>query len=161
MRGFPHLREYVQREGHACVPWSFVADDGFKLGRWVDAQRCRKKKGKLSMDGQRELEQLPGWTWDASGVWRKIRPPRQRNSRWMRGLAHLREYVQREGHACVPSSFVAEDSYRLGGWASEQRWRKKKGKLSTDRQRELEQLPGWTWDARDKSGKSGGIPEAS
>jgi hypothetical protein len=71
----------------------------------------------------------------------------------MRGLIHLKEYIQREGHACVPTTFVTEGGYRLGDWVSCQRFFKKKSKLSVDRQSKLEQLPRWTWDASDRRGK--------
>ena len=43
-QGYQHLREYHDREGHASVPRSYVADDGFPLGRWVTNQRANEER---------------------------------------------------------------------------------------------------------------------
>jgi superfamily II DNA or RNA helicase len=61
---FQHLCEYVDREGHARVPNSYITSDGFKLGNWVSSRRMDYKKSKLSEDRIRALEELPGWSWD-------------------------------------------------------------------------------------------------
>lgn len=63
IEGFKYLREYVEREGYAQVPQQYVTEDGYKLGTWVRDQRYEYRKGRLSVDQQVALEQLPGWEW--------------------------------------------------------------------------------------------------
>lgn len=41
-----------------------VLDDGFRLGAWVNKQRCRGRAGGLALERVRRLETLPGWMWD-------------------------------------------------------------------------------------------------
>jgi len=59
----------------------------------------------------------------------------------------LEAYVRREGHAQVPQDW-REDGEGLGIWVAVQRRRYRQAKLSTDRQRRLTELPGWTWKIR-------------
>ena len=82
------------------------------------------------------FEALPGWSWDPS------------QDDWQAGIAHLRAYVERQGHALVPKKHVTDDGYRLGMWVSGRRKDRRKGKLTDDRVAALDALPSWTWDAR-------------
>jgi hypothetical protein len=56
------------------------------------------------------------------------------------------DYVKRHGDARVPQSYTV-DGYRLGAWVSHQRQSHKKGTLDPDRERRLQDLPGWIWKA--------------
>jgi superfamily II DNA or RNA helicase len=60
---FERLRKYVDLKGSSCVPYNYIAEDGLRLGLWVTHQRQVYKKGKLSLERQQALEQLPGWVW--------------------------------------------------------------------------------------------------
>ena len=65
-RGVKALAQFVEREGHAQVPFSKVeAFDGkpIGLGLWVNERRSEFKKGKLSKERIDALEALPGWVW--------------------------------------------------------------------------------------------------
>jgi hypothetical protein len=132
--GLAHLRTYVEREGHARVPQSHSAEDGHRLGLWVASQRADLKVGRLSDDRVAALESLSGWAWDAF------------EASWQEGLAHLRAFVEREGHVRVPQKHVAEDGFRLGQWVMLRRREHDNGRLSDDRVAALESLPGWAWD---------------
>ena len=62
------LEAFCSREGHALVPSGHV-EDGVALGRWVSylrgAKRGKPKGAKRpSLEEQRRLESLPGWSWD-------------------------------------------------------------------------------------------------
>jgi transcriptional regulator with XRE-family HTH domain len=59
--GFRRLQQYAQKHGEASPPQSFVDDDGYKLGTWVNKQRHAKQA--LDSDRARRLEAVPGWTW--------------------------------------------------------------------------------------------------
>ena len=128
---FLELRKYVALEGHATVPKGYMTKDGFRLGGWVQSQRSQFDR--LTLEDRAQLEALPGWTWNAL------------SDRWEDGFRHLSDFAQREGHAGVKQGFVAEDGYRLGSWAQNQRARREK--ISKERAARLETLPGWRWIA--------------
>ncbi|MGO9101425.1 MAG: helicase associated domain-containing protein, partial [Mycobacterium sp.] len=66
---------------------------------------------------------------------------------WEEGFSRLQDYVKQNGHARIPVSYTVND-YRLGRWVNKQRTRHAKGALDADRERRLQALPGWTWNAR-------------
>ena len=77
-------------------------------------------------------------------------------SSWEYGFGKLEQFVAREGHAGVPTSYTdPEDGFRLGTWVIIQRLRKGKGKRSSDQIARLESLPGWDWNADDAAWESG------
>jgi hypothetical protein len=121
------LKAYAEREGHARVPQSHV-EERVSLGTWVATQR--KNRGSIEPECRAELEAVAGWTWDPFA------------DAFNASLECLQSYAQREGHVRVPRSHT-EGDIKLGSWVSKQRH--KKDKLSVDRRRQLEALPGWTW----------------
>ena len=131
---FSRLTDYVERHGDTLVPYSYIDDDGYRLGTWVIAQRHRHTKGTLDPDRQRRLQDLPGWTWDTFA------------DQWEEGFSRLTDYVERHGDTRVPHSYIDDDGYRLGTWVKTQRRRHSEDTLDIDRQRRLQDLPGWTWD---------------
>ncbi|MCP4678658.1 MAG: hypothetical protein GY854_24735 [Deltaproteobacteria bacterium] len=122
------LQDYVESEGHAKIPDTYIANGEF-LGEWADRQR--KNREKLSDAHKAALERLPGWTW------------RERDRRWEAKYELLLGYVAREGHALVRYRHI-EDGEMIGAWVNKQR--KHHDKLSADRKAALERLPGWSWD---------------
>jgi len=141
--GFRRLRGYVDRHGHARVPVFERVDgrkmsytvDGYRLGQWVTVQRTKNAKGTLDADRQHRLEALPGWIWDVT------------DDQWEARFRLLEDYVEHNGDALVPTSYTVKRD-RLGVWVTVQRHRHAKGTLDADRERRLEELPGWTWNAR-------------
>ena len=132
--GFTQLQQFVATHSHARVPASFTTSDGYRLGTWVVTRRTKKER--LSPVRQARLESVDGWVWDRHAA------------RWEEGFAQLQHYVKTEGHARVPASYRTPDGHSLGAWVSAQR--SKKEKLSPQRQKRLESVDGWAWDAREK-----------
>lgn len=63
---------------------------------------------------------------------------------WTDRYAALKEFVEREGHALVPSHHIESD-INLGAWVSYLRTRYKQGYISPEKVVALESLPGWNW----------------
>jgi hypothetical protein len=132
--GLAHLLVYVEREGNGRVPKGHVTDDGYPLGAWVSTRRADRRKGQLTAVRIAELEAVPGWSWDPIA------------DAWQEGLAYVGAFVERQGHARVPSDYVTHDGYPLGAWVSTQRRTYLSGRLTAVRIAELEAVPGWSWD---------------
>jgi hypothetical protein len=131
--GYRRLREFVESKGDACIPSSYTVD-GYRLGAWVNSQRGRYAKGILDADRQSRLEALQGWRWNALAA------------QWEEGFRRLQSFVEQNGHARVPQSYT-DEGYRLGSWVAKQHAKHAEGGLEADRQRRLQDLPGWTWDS--------------
>jgi superfamily II DNA or RNA helicase len=126
------LRDYAAGHGNTRPPYQYVTADGATLGVWVFEQRTRYREGTLSPRTAAALEQVPGWNWLGA-----------KDERWEAGLEHLRAFAAECGHADVGGSYVSPDGYDLGRWVSFQRqWRRR---LTGDRVRALEEVPGWEW----------------
>jgi superfamily II DNA or RNA helicase len=138
---FGLLERFFDNHGHTLVPQSYTVD-GHKLGWWVTEQRQAHREGRLNSDRKCQLQELPGWTWDILA------------QRWEEGFSHLLRYVDQHGHSRVPQSYTV-DGYRLGGWVNEQRSTHTKGRLDPDRERRLQELPGWTWEPKDAMWEEG------
>ncbi|WP_152975361.1 DEAD/DEAH box helicase [Rhodococcus rhodochrous] len=130
--GYRHLLEQVEKAGSAEVLQSHVADNGYRLGKWVSVQR--RTWDDLSEERRQKLAQLPGWTLDARGGW------------WERWFSSLAAYVSEHGDARVPDTYVTESGAKLGSWVSNQRsmWQS----MSDERRVRLQELPGWVWNSR-------------
>ena len=140
-RMFGYLKAHAAREGTTRIPESYREHDE-NLGKWVSAQRRRFKRGRLDKAKKSRLENLSDWTWD----------PREAD--WEEGFAHLQRFVEREGHARVPSAH-REDGYRLGGWVVAQRRAHRTGILDPGDCTRLEALPSWAWDPREADWEEG------
>jgi len=139
--GVAHLRSYIASKGHANVPLRAVTDDGFKLGYWVSHRRNERRAGRLSTARIAELTVL-GMVWDSLDAGYRI------------GVAHLRSYVAREGHANVPQESVTDDGFKLGAWVASRRRDRKIGRISTARITELDAL-GMVWNTIESRYQSG------
>jgi len=129
--GFRRLLDYAEHHGHARVPQSCTVD-GYPLGKWVNAQRVFHARGTLDAAREGRLEAVNGWSWDS------------RVGRWEEGFRRLLDYAEHHGNARVPQSYTS-DNYKLGWWVTRQRDNHRKRTLDADRQRLLQDLPGWTW----------------
>jgi hypothetical protein len=136
--GFSYLERFVARTGDARGTGEH-REEGFPLGKWVKNQRSFYRASSLSADRIARLEALPGWTWDAQAT------------KWEEGFSHLEQFVARVGNARAPWQHRDDDDYPLGQWVAKQRVLYRTGSLSADRIARLEALPGWTWDAQEKT----------
>lgn len=127
--GFRYLKEFAEHAGHCRVLVSYRTSDDYPLGQWAATQRTTKDR--LPIEQKKQLESVLGWAWDPLA------------EQWELGFLRLTEFSNREGHCDVPQRYKAADGYRLGAWISNQRTLK--DRLSTERKKRLESIPGWKW----------------
>jgi hypothetical protein len=131
-QGLSALLTYVNREGHANVPFEHV-EGGFALGAWVGGKRGQRRRGRLDPSRAALLTGLPGWTWDAV------------KQQWEDGFAHLLAFQDREGHPDVPAQYCDDDGFPLGSWVRSHRRRGGRRTMTTNQRQRLEAVPGWTY----------------
>ena len=130
--GFNELVKYATEHGDALVPVAHRAA-GYKLGGWVNTQRLAYFDGTMLPERRTRLENVTGWSWD----------PHADN--WERAFILVEEYARQHGNTRVPDDYRVGD-IGLGAWVGTQRMRRRKGKLSAEREQRLSSLPGWVWD---------------
>ncbi|KAL7525633.1 hypothetical protein ACHAXR_001088, partial [Thalassiosira sp. AJA248-18] len=126
---FKELEKFKEENGHFNVPRGYSANP--QLGDWTNFQRAMRKKGKLSDDRIECLDSI-GFSW-------------VRRQSWDQQFKELEEFKQRSGHCNVPQKFSANP--QLGDWVHNQRAMRKKGKLSDEHIRRLENI-GFLWGAQ-------------
>lgn len=69
-------------------------------------------------------------------------------SKWNKNITALRQYVEKNGNALVPTACkweTGEESISLGSWVTYVRIKHRAGTLSAERSAELSGFPGWEW----------------
>ena len=129
------LQLYVERHNH--LP---LQSDATGLGKWINKQRTQYKRpdhGSLTDERIRALEDIPGWTWDASP---------DHDAMWLTRYNELKAYILE--HDSLPPY---RSTSGIGVWISNQRKQYNKpghGSLSDERITMLEDLPYWIWRVR-------------
>ena len=139
MRYYQRLKLFKERFGHCNVESDWEEDT--RLPQWVSVQRARQKKGELTNEQIRLMDDL-GFVWD----WQK----QSANENWMRYYQMLKLFKDRFGHCNVESGW--EEDTRLPQWASVQRAKQKKGELTNEQIRLMDDL-GFVWDYRNQKAK--------
>ena len=127
---FEELLQYKKLYGNCDVPVTFP--DNRELGNWVNSQRKLKKKGKISADNERQLSEA-GFNWKYFDI-----------ISWEDRFEALLQYKKVYGNCNVPSKMV--ETRQLGNWVVRLRQLKKKGKLDSDHERQLN-AEGFRWEA--------------
>lgn len=140
------LDTFVQREGHANVPWKHQEND-HSLGHWAAKWRKAGRTGRLSEAQRADLSARPGWSWARIGPPNPVsRSTGARDAssarRWAAGLAALDAYIARTGHANVDSRHH-EGNIELGGWVA--RRRAQEASMPAAHRAELNSRPEWAW----------------
>lgn len=104
---FQAAERYYRQHGNLNVLAEYQAGE-LALGRWIAAQRQKKKAGSLSEEQVRRLEVL-GMVWE---------PYR---AQWETMYAAAAAYFKEHGDLNVPSGYRTEDGLYLGKWLCRQR----------------------------------------
>ena len=124
---FAALEAFKARVGHCNVPQDYPENP--VLGRWLNMQRFRYKKGTLSAELIARLINL-GVVWD------------RRDAQWEEQFATLEAFKARERHCNVPNNYP--ENPVLGRWLNTQRGAKNGGTLPAERIERLTKL-GVVW----------------
>ena len=128
-RMFNELLEFKRRYGHVNVPQK--SRQYPKLAAWVAKQRFDKKKNRRILATRaHRLDEL-GFTWAFS-------PP----ASWEQRFSELLAYRQEQGNCNVPQHWAPNK--QLGKWVNTQRTAYKRGKISPEKQKLLEEI-GFAW----------------
>jgi len=120
---FSELIRYKEVHRDCDVPqsWNEIPE----LGIWVSNQRSIYRRGKLSPEKVEKLESLE-FEWD------------QIAALWERMLSELVRFKEEHGDCNVPRGW--SENPALGTWVTTQRTRAKKGRMTDDRHRRLEEI---------------------
>jgi hypothetical protein len=128
---FETLLDYKKKYGNCNVPDKWP--ENRKLSGWVGNQRQFRKRGVLTQDRIKRLEEID-FDWNI------------RNAAWDKMFAALANYRREHSHCNVPQTYPENAS--LGGWVTSQRYLRKSGKLSEARVHQLEEI-GFAWEIVD------------
>lgn len=117
---YDRLLEYRMGEDD----WPSVTEG--KLGLWCHTQRVAFRKGRLSPDRVKQLDEI-GFEWE------------QFDSRWMQNYERLKAYYE------VHGEWPKRNKDSLSTWCNTQRQFRKNGKLTKDRIRKLDRI-GFVWE---------------
>lgn len=141
-RKWQELQEFVEKEGHCCVPARHAT-----LGVWVRNQRREFRnleRGETSTLTKERLEKLHSVAFPF---------PKPRLESWEARYQELVQYYQKHGHADVPEKWV--ENFPLGQWCRNQRTAYlclQQGLPSglTEEKIQLLQDLGFSWNLREK-----------
>ena len=126
---FQQLVEFKREHGHTNVPQH--SGKYAQLGNWVRNQRAAKRyRRPIIVERGKRLDEI-GFVW-------RLNDP---NS-WESMFERLVEFKKIYGHCNVPQHW--KENKRLGKWVNTQRTAYKRGKLSAEKQKLLEEI-GFAW----------------
>jgi hypothetical protein len=137
-RMFAQVQAFKAENGDCRVPREYEKNG--RLGRWVLRQRELKRAGTLPQERTKMLESI-GFEWDAST---------DPEETWARMFSELVAFHQRFRHCRVLPNW--SESPNLGKWVMRQRFFKRKGGLSQERIKRLDDI-GFAWSPLDTSWK--------
>jgi len=106
-----------------------------QLGKWCSRKREDNKKGILINERIKKLEELDKWYWD-------------KNDLFDDHYNELKQWILINKK--IPSQHSNDlQEKQFGSWCSRKRVDKKKGKLTDDKIKKLEELDKWYWDKND------------
>jgi superfamily II DNA or RNA helicase len=136
-KGFQETMLYKKRTGNSNAHQHYTTPEGYRLGSWQSDQRNNYRKygiRNLSPDRIERLEKI-GFTWEML------------EEKFEKGFQETLLYKEGTGKPNSSNSYTTPEGYRLGKWQSHQKERYKKGKLSPDRIKRLEEIS-FKWDIK-------------
>ena len=137
--GFSNLLQFQKQNGHCNVPVRLV-QNGYTLGNWVKTQRAARET--MSPERKLRLDEI-GFAFAPL------------NSDWKEGFSKLQQFKEKYGHCIVLKKHKVDDP-SFGKWFDKQKRDKKRGSLSTEKLRMLNDI-GFVWSVREANWEKGFI----
>uniref|UniRef100_A0A6C0C8C7 Helicase n=1 Tax=viral metagenome TaxID=1070528 RepID=A0A6C0C8C7_9ZZZZ len=133
---YSQLKRYIEENRKIPSLGSEDVDDK-SLATWCDNQRQKKKRGELSDELIKRLNDLGScWYWELADF-------------WYYKYDQLKQYIEEnQKNPSVKSNVPSEVT--LANWCTAQREKKKNGKLADDLIKKLDNLDYWHWNPSDK-----------
>ncbi|MCF0127548.1 MAG: Helicase associated domain protein, partial [Pseudobutyrivibrio sp.] len=134
--GYIHAKAYYEVYGDINMPKRYVCEDSYKLGLWIATQRnvrAGRVRGNLNQEQISRLEEL-GMSWTV-----------ETNDHFDGYVKRFVEFQHKYGTAKIPSNYVTEDGWPMGGWAYRMKRDYREGKLPENKKRMLNEV-GFLWD---------------
>lgn len=117
---FSALREYKEKHGGLDVPADYTTPQGVKLRGWINNQRTKFKKGKLTEYQIACLDSI-GFSWTAQ------------KDNWEAMFACAKKYYETYGNLNVSKDYISDIGINLNSWIITQRKTIKLGKLAQEK----------------------------
>ena len=130
---YEQLVNYYEEHGNCLVPRDYKLNQ--QLSSWVSTQRRDYKKGKISEERIQKLNNI-SFSWNAI------------DDHWDRLYLMLTNYNHEHGDCLVPKNY--KENKQLARWIVTQRKDYKKGEISEERIRKLNNI-GFSWTPHDDS----------
>ena len=135
-------KKYYEHYGNLKVPQKFktingydIDENGYNFGEWISNQRVKYKKGTLSEDKIKKLEEI-------GMIFENVN-----DDTWNMMYELAKKYYKHYGDLKISINFKTingykadENGYNLGTWISSQKAYYKKGSLSEDKIKKLEEI---------------------
>ncbi|MCD7744937.1 MAG: Helicase associated domain protein [Lachnospiraceae bacterium] len=147
-RNYTAAYRYYLEHRDLNVPAGYVSEDGIRLGTWICRMRALlagTAKGTPPTEEQvRRLDAI-GMVWSDLG-----------EMKWEKGFQEAEDYQREHGSLQIPAKYRSQSGYPLGAWMQQQRRQYKKGRLSAERIRRLDNVSGnWyagRWETKPAAG---------
>jgi len=120
---FSELMKFREIHGHFSVPRGWPENP--RLATWVERQRAARRQNEMIEKRIYRLDEI-GFVWDTF------------EDSWEEMFSELVKFKEVHGHTNVPA--ICSENPKLGRWVNTQRTVRKKGKLSHDRVRRLDEI---------------------
>ena len=125
-QGFKHLEAFIAENGVDALNGDIVCVDGYRLGSWFANCKTKYRNGKLPKKHIVHFEQL--------GV------QLEKSDLWEERYQEVKAYLEANGITYIPKGALSESGYDLYSWAADQRRAYKKGALSEEKKKKLDDI---------------------
>ena len=125
-QGFRHLENFIANNDISALTVDIICDDGYRLGAWLANCKTKYRNGKLSEKHIKHFEQL--------GI------HLEKSDTWEERYQETKEFIVESGSTYIPKGAVSKSGFDLYSWAADQRKAYKKGILSEDKKRKLDEI---------------------